>query len=1698
MKRKAFDRIIAWVLAFGIVFSAMSYVSFTYSGAQVELWQVSAKYINNTHVVSFPVDRAPLSVEAQWHDENGRQQGPSAVDYKYSGGTVTITFPDQTFGKDHIYDITIKVTTDRSTVTVSFLYLAGITFTGESFGVMARSDSIVDAGWKIEDQYIVSGSNPRIKLTWNVPTIYVDNEGVVEITQLLENDTLKSLLKVDIEQILFPIEMTEGRGTSGSYTSRVIFTSENDYSARDQYGSAPADLKYYEENGRHKFTMTLDNTNNRIQPGTEYENVRIRLSFQRDGREITLPSVLKTGSYDFSVRNEDFRKLGIQFDRTTSIYTPVEFRIKKVDEDLILVEFDEIKKGNYPELFYQVKYDPNLNVIYQEIDKWPRIKWVDPYSQKVREIIPYRADDYIAVVFYPNKDSNKPLGASLGLMASFLDQIAAEAPAPLPKNIEISAVNMGEKEITVTDTGGAQEQDRLLISGLNISFDAPQAWIQLRNEGRWEAFKAAGYGEYQHPSFDSDEIEYTFHILVSSYRPDADVEDGETGTVGKKNLQIYMPVKQKRVLVIGKKNLTWDPKNPDRLVVDMDPDKDGLQPIPGDRLFWDYTAIKDGENPDISFENNVDMNQDGKGDYPGFLVPNTIYYVQIFTARYKDNKEINQDVWADGISDSLSVRLSYRSPVLSFTTYPLDRKPVPVPSIKDIEEQLDADDSSGGVELTGVWLKMNRILTRTDWQRYTTQLEDRILEYVIHVSQSPSFDKEYVIREKFDFDEGNFPELDPIPIFISSQEANLKPNTTYYFKTMVNLYAPYEDGEDKPANPHPYGKLVAWSDYSPIKAFTTSKIRPVDVDDSDRKPSAPTDFAIAKDENGKERVTDAEVYLTWSHRESDVFYELICTMDGDPENYADDEYNLRFVEIYKKLADTNTGVIVIDPSDPDGTLAGLGFSIDENNRIIMPIGQGFLKPNKIYFFSLRAVRRDGKGQPSEWITLPVTTSLVKSPEFFEAVRDLEVGFTVECDIPGSDADSMEVYMKKASQPDSAYRKLLRNQYTVVKDKNTYYFRIYNLEPDTLYHFRLYNRTGKEWYVYDDYGGYWSDSKKNPIPAKTRDTYHEIEVRWVGEDLYEYFLEIRSERETLYSELTPLTDYWYDLPDGSKIELYREKTEAFVRDGAVNKYVYYARIARRPVVDSRGVETHRQLQTNTLYYVRLWARNKAEDRDGESLKVGPVSVRTDFNQDDYDRDRNRDNLEDVYNMEADQLLRKLYWLVDSRSATKLRVLLKGDMVSGMLQASPGMTLTVDLSGEISGAESYEILVPQKIVETIEANDSRLNLKIAGAEITINRGSIDAGDLKLQTLGSGSKEAMLCLTVQRKSKSDRALPGDVSLVSRIYDLKVYAAGSRYTYAEISNMIYDILENPDATGPFKYGIFDREMSKLLDQLERYSYRSHTELKDMIKTVMKSIETELSWYLKDILDGGSGLSAGILVNKTINSFPGRIGFKIEYSSGNGLILPYVNYHASQGWKEVSGARGYVMQYLLFRADAPGEYAIVSKSSVTVSPGGSYEGAIGVIGTKYDLTKVFGKTTIYPGDPMTGQQAVMLYAVLTGRDNELVGLTLNQKAARLGIGDILGVKELAGYIDNQSSLSLAVRLYCDKLGIPHEMLQPSRTILISNASQISSRLYRYVAVGIDLGFASLKNSQFDATGRSTVGQVLDMVFKVLEKVGEI
>ncbi|MGI6622768.1 MAG: hypothetical protein ACOX4T_06480 [Acetivibrionales bacterium] len=1641
--------------------------------------------------ISYPAMTEPAYTVVRFNNPDGSLTEITGEE-RYDQGRVIVSAE---FLPDHIYNISMDVHRAGDMVLSQqgeVHYLADMTFTGESFNQMAKMADIEDNDPILEpDEYgkavlVKSGDNPVIKLNWKVPTLYDDHDDDDDSTGSIINLTdpraleILGLDDVPISKACFQINMTVGKGS----TRKLDFTTDYEPDPDDgtKYDMKIEGKDVYVEgfddseitNPQNMLSVMLKKEQG-IEPGTEYEFTNIGIIFKNDASEqVTLRRTkLRTDSENrFPVRNIDnaFAEMGSNI---SSIYTPLQFELTKVDTDKVEVRFRKIVNGVYPELYYQVQYASRLEDLYTQTKRWVKIPASAlPPGDYGYEIVNVNItgttnpEQYFRVVYF---DSSSELPRSSSLAVDLRNLGVDSGKPPLPKEIIAEPIYVGRKEVTVPTTELSSGTVEIPASDLSLSFEKPLSWRQYTGstgEKSWDNFKNL-------PPEDSD---FVFHIILSAYLPESTVEK-DTKIIGLSNpREIYLPVKQKRVLVLNKKMFEEDPADPNRIVCT----------IPGDKLFYDYAS----DSP-IPNENNEDPSEDGTpGDYPTFLVPNTTYFMQIFTSRLEDNDDIYSDLWGDSsrLDAELNSRLSYMSPIVSFTTWPLTEMPVPMPDLQlGIDPETYVDPVTGEMTLDGIRVNYPRILTDVEWQRYTSVTDGRVVKYEIFISRdAASFDETPVV-----IDEAPYPdeaEVIPRGVTITADgEGNpILPNTVYYIKARSTLEVD--------------GVVIGRSMDTAVKAITTPKIDTGGIDDVHRDPRAPSEFSIAVDANGELLLSDAWVYLGWLHAEDDVTYEMVCTTVPIPAgaveaDYENDPYNLGFLQAYNEFR-MPAGDSKLHLDVKSAALESLGLTLSENGYVEMPIRRDFLRPNRLYYFSLRAVRNRGKTAPdgssietvSRWITIPVTTRMVKPPAFLEVVRDLEIGFNINCDVIGTTADSMEVHIKKTEAGSTSYVRLNRAEYTCVQDGTKFYFRIYNLESNQWYDVLIRNKANDTWYNAGTKS--WQASKSIPIQEKTRDALTEIEVRFEGEDPYSYFLEARTESDSEYQQLyyssVGHTDYGYETPTG-RIMFYREKTKLYV-DEASPKYIYYAKIRGKPFKDENGILVNQPLKTNTLYYIKLWARNM-----DDSLHIGPVTARTDFSQADYDKEKNKDNTIDLFNDTADRLTKKLYWRIDIKTGTAVRVILKDDRVAGLLKAGKESTITVDISGEQADASYYEILIPYKTLEAIDTFNSRLNIKLSGAEITLNKGSIDLVKLKQQAMTSGAKEAMLLLKVNRRQAPSSALPGDLTAASKAYGLQAIAIGSRLSYAEIDQMIFNILKNPDATGPFKYGILDRELTNVLNNLASYSYKSHVDLKDLINSVIARVEVELSRYLKDIIDGGSGLPADFVVIKSINEFPGRLGIKIEYSYQNGYTAPYVNY--GDGWKSPAGGKGYVMQYALFRAEKPGEYIVAVKRKTIQQPGIPDNSALSFLSSRYDLSKVFGSGTIYTADPIKGEQAVMLYAVVTNRDAEIIGLTPMQKVSRLDLGAIMGANELTGYMNNQTSVSLAVKLYCTKMNIDPKYMRPSRTITIANGAEINSRLYPYVVLGIDLNLVSLNNRRFDANGRTTIGSMLDMVAKVLEGI---
>jgi len=1632
--------------------------------------QVSFNNLTNRYEVSYYTVIPPAKTEVYYHNPDGSLTVLTGEE-NYANNRVIVSLD---LKPDHIYDITMDVY-QRATDTEPSLrgkvyYLAKMTFTGESFNVMAKMADIEDNNPVLLPEpgkaaIVKSGENPVIRLKWKIPTVYSESLGKVTYLTSFEGGrkVLQDLSEPDvpIDRACFQISMNVGRGS----TRMLIFNIDYDGSqmiveGENQSGNVVVEGITNGIPGPDGFVWVLLDKEQGIEPGTEYEYTNIGVIFKNtESDQIPLRRTkLQTDSGNrFMVKNIDnaFSDVGYSL---TSIFTPMQMEISKVDIDKVEVKFRRITNGVYPQLYYQVQHAPRIDDFYSQSGNWVKIPELalPPGEEYVSEIITVNIPDtthpeyYFRVVYY-DSSSTLPRNSSLCINLQLLD-IDTGKP-PMPKEIRAETIYAGRKKVTVPTTEISEGEAEIALSDLKISFEKPVAWRAIED---WDDFRTQPYTE--------DDI--IFHVVLSAYLPEAQLDETPTKNVGlDKEMPVYIPVKQKRVLVLGKQNFTEGPDG--RLICT----------IPGDKLFYDFVG-----NKPLTAENNEDPSGDGtRGDYPTFLIPNTTYYMQIFTSRFKDIPEIDADVWGDaeGLSADLRNRISFMSPIISFTTWPLTEQPVPLPDIKlGVEPETNVDPATGDIFLEGISVSFERILTDADWARYTNVSTGREIHYSILISRNPSGDfvpARTLVVEYPTYETTHRVVIDKIEKPDGTVEEIL-PNTVYYIKAHASLVVG--------------GVVIGRSAETAVKAITTPKIDSGGLEDIVRNPRAPSEFSIALDEDGKPILSDAYVTLTWLHAEKDVTYEMVVTSESISENaeedeYKDDPYNYNFLEVYHDFRDPQDSYeIHLDVNSPE--VSKLGLTVNEYGKVLLPIDRDFLRPNRVYFFSLRAVRNrnktDDQGKSietvSRWVTIPVTTKMVAPPGFLEAVIDVGVGFNIQCYLTGATADSMQVFIRKTGASDAEYVQLNRSQFTCVKDGSTFYFRIHNLESNQWYDIRVKNTINNTWY--DGKYNIWQSNPGNPVQAKTRDSLSEIEVRWEGRDPYDYFLEIRTDYEVEYRKLefssTGRTDYGYDLPGGGRIRFYREKTNLYVQENSPY-YIYYAKITN--------------LKPNTDYYAKVWAFNQ-----DESLHIGPVTARTDFSQKDYDEGKKRDEVIDLFDKEAEALTNKLYWLIDIRDDGKVRAILKDDKVSGLLEVAKGSTLTVDLSHEAKDPSHYEIIIPYKTLETIEKYDSRLNLKFLGAEITLNRGSIDLEALKKEALSGNAKEAMLILTLGRKTNPGTRIPSGFNALSKFYDLDMYAAGSRLTYQEINHTIHNILKDPDAKGPFEYGILDRELTYILSMLDKYSFKSHVELKDLIRSVIAKVEKELSRYLKDIIDGGSGYSPCFAVKRAIRDFPARIGVKLEYAYQNGYIIPYTNY--GSGWQEATGSKAYVLQYVLFRAEKPGEYAVfVRTDSGVVQPGTPFEKDYSRLISRYDLSKVFGKGTIYPGNPITGTQAVMLFAVLTHRDGEVAGLTPVNKVSALGLNDVITPAYLNGYMDNQASVAIAVKLYCSKANINPAHMNPSRIFNIN--SNVKPQLYRYVMLGLDLELIELgENMTFDAQGRTSIGMMLDMVSRVLEKFGEI
>jgi hypothetical protein len=220
-----------------------------------------------------------------------------------------------------------------------------------------------------------------------------------------------------------------------------------------------------------------------------------------------------------------------------------------------------------------------------------------------------------------------------------------------------------------------------------------------------------------------------------------------------------------------------------------------------------------------------------------------------------------------------------------------------------------------------------------------------------------------------------------------------------------------------------------YSQYSSLVSATTLRSEIYEPGADEIIPQTPTDFSVAEDENDNLIIDSNSVALYFSGQDlfEDVNYRIIYTRKPieDVENFDGNLDGLSEEHDAKEVLSEN-----------------IQSGYNENtNDYILEVSD--LIPNTIYYFYLQAVRYvDSIIIGSQWVSIPVTTSFLETPEYLEVVdvteddEDYELFDKYhELKVKWKSIESSDENPLGVNQFDIAYKEHGAEEYTVVNTED---------------------------------------------------------------------------------------------------------------------------------------------------------------------------------------------------------------------------------------------------------------------------------------------------------------------------------------------------------------------------------------------------------------------------------------------------------------------------------------------------------------------------------------------------------------------------------------------------------------------------------------------------------------------------------------
>ncbi len=1556
-----------------------------------------------------------------------------------------------------------------------------------------------------------SGSKPKLKLSWKMPKAFFDPDYPSHVTseeyedtniannafadasadnvkQFMENalnDIYTDVIR-DFSTLNFRINISSKLSllNGGSTQSAVLIdqTSEVAYKAYISEtagtsaivsGPDTQGLRSFELEGRadDSAEMPSDDEDDEILPdkeilpGTVYY-MNIKPVYKKSGGAIEAGSAITVGA------PENMNGSLLSGERSY-VNTPIRFQLTKDSANNIYVKIYKINQGSLdlPRLYYEVQAsdDPSVQgdwVIKKTMD--------DSYFNGDYAVTVIAGVNPNNVIYYKIVvKSENPVDRLESLAMPYVLTIDTSRP-PLPMGISATnrELHIGTVDSPAVDDPVNPQNDDIAVKSSDITFswEKPLNWDNIKND-------------------------LYFHFLISTNQSDLPSKapiyvngklwGEETGYDVKYRMVKYISALSPDIRDTGSR---------------LEYTLDGF-----DLFTWD-----DVNDDTLTETSGTIARAAGDETYPGFLIPNTVYYMQMYTTVAESA--------ADAEAAS-SGTMSDRSVITSFTTLNGVELDVPLPMSFELED--NSKLTYGGKDVNYIDLRFDKV-SNLDWKNYTTNYNELVYDYDIYYdiymnsrtntafipvgttqdlggdvgfTGADDLQSTSVIARISQFTDANTQRLIGCGLLEEGDRnprttfgSELLPNTTYYFYIKTRLVV------SRKSDGQPVETKTSLMNTA-ILPVTTILLGVAAPDDSQRKPLAPTDFGVARNSAGNQLVSGSSVTFSWLQQEKDVIYQLIRTTDkvnpaaGVTEYENDPEYTGLLREYGSlKIGDPNTSVIYLDPAgsnNHDGKFTCVDgictFTIDRA-----------MFPNKLYYFSLKAIRADrgeegnvtAVGSESVWVSIPVTTSLIDPPSSLEVIQVPELGFWWSDNTAGLTADDFRIYIKGPS--DSAYRLMTRAQSTVIKDSDarTYYGRVTGLKQGTPYDVRV--AKGNDTTVFEKAG------------MMTRDGFHQVEIKWIGKSIDNYAryeITVMEEGSSEYTILTSGDLEQYIDKNGSIMPYYTDETAKSIRTDSL---CYYARIKTVNVTLPGGIVTKQPLRSNVKYLIKIRAVKVdpvEADLISYSRYIGPVSSRTEFNQDDYDNRDREEQQKAVFLDRMKELEKGYYWRVDMDTNHVTTILLKGDRVADALKNSSDDAFVIDLTGISVNINKDEIYMPINVVNTMRTLNKSLVIRTNGTELLLKPGTLDAtfNDSIKDILGRKEvKDIYVKLDMKRGVGTYPAFPANQLPVSEINDVEMQAQGFSVAYGDMAGMFHDKLYDENA------GLVSR-MLNILQNTYVGSGTGSSELIDQYtRSLAEMIEEELSAYISDTLESSRLVNAV----RSISAFDAPAAANLTVSPGKGVRVLYALYDGTSSWQKISDgavASGYTVR---FNITGTGMFAILAPKSITGDAKGHWaESSITSLAVKYDLEDVFPgiQTSFMPDNKATGREVMLLYEKVIGKSAENAGLDARYRLSNLKLDKVLSPNSLVRNTDRQHTAAVLCKLFSVKQGVDTASYRPAAKKAIADEGSISDEYYVSVMMIVDIDVMRLDgNRRFNPGNTMTRAEVAEAFARLLRLTGDL